>query len=637
VPVSKKIATQLYAFICGENYRLYDVLGNHRETFEGAEGVRFRVWAPNARQVAVVGDFNSWNPQANLCDLLPDYGVWDCFIPSLERYDVYKYAVTRQDGSQVLKSDPFALHFETPPANASKVYELENYKWSDRSWMNRRKKQNLFQTPMNIYEMHLGSWRHHLDGNTLDYVTLAHELADYLNDMGYTHVEVLPVTEYPYGGSWGYQATGYFAPTSRYGTPTQFKQFVDILHQANIGVIMDWVPAHFPKDEHGLYEFDGTYCYEYADSRKNEHKGWGTRVFDFGRPEVRCFLISSAMFWIENYHLDGLRIDAVASMLYLDYEREGEIMRNIYGGRENLEAVEFLRQLNCAVLTSFPDVAMIAEESTAWPLVTKPPYAGGLGFNFKWNMGWMNDVLDYVKLDPIHRAYNHDKLTFSMFYAYSENYLLPISHDEVVHGKFSLVGKMPGNNEMKLAGARAFLGYMMSHPGKKLLFMGCEFGQFIEWDYSRELDWFLLEYEHHRAFQNYVRELNHMYLRHPCFWQIDDSWEGFQWIVANDPIQNIVIFRRIDEKENEIVFICNFSPVTRENYRFGVVRPGGYSCLLCSDEERFGGSGNFPLVVTSCDDTPSHGFEQSIEITIPPLSALWLAPKKQHKRKRRER
>ena len=625
--MTKELAGQLSAFLSGENYRLYQVLGNHKESLHGYSGVRFRVWAPNSKAVSVVGDFNGWDSQKNPCKLLREYGVWECFVPGLKQYDVYKYAVTRQDGKEVLKADPFALHFETPPANASKVLELEAFKWSDKRWLNKRSSQNLTQQPMNIYEMHLGSWRHYPDGNPFDYVKLGQELAAYLNDMGYTHVEIMPVTEYPYGGSWGYQVTGYFAPTSRYGTPGQFRQFINILHKAGIGVIMDWVPAHFPKDEHGLYEFDGGPCYEYADQRKSEHKGWGTRVFDFGRPQVRSFLISSAMFWIEHFHLDGLRIDAVASMLYLDYDRDGqEWMPNIHGGRENLEAVEFLQKLNSAVLTEYPDVAMIAEESTAWPLVTKPPYVGGLGFNFKWNMGWMNDILQYTSLDPIYRAFNHDKLTFSMFYAFSENYLLPISHDEVVHGKCSLVSKMPGNNEMKLASARVFLGYMMSHPGKKLLFMGSEFAQFIEWDYQRELDWFLLEYGHHRAFQSYVRELNKFYLANSCLWQIEDSWDGFQWTVANDSVQHVVVFRRMDEKENELVCICNFSPVERGAYRFGVKQAKGYTCVFSSEEARFGGSGNYPQGEIPCEEIPSHGLGHSVALTLPPLSALWLSP-----------
>ena len=637
MPITKKLAQQLDDFLRGENHRLYKILGNHQETYRGVQGVRFRVWAPHAQAVCVVGDFNDWDPGQNPCTPLAHYGVWECFIPGLKKYDVYKYAVTGYGGRQVLKSDPFALHFETPPANASKIWEPEKFKWTDKRWMSKRRSKNIYQSPMNIYEVHLGSWRHYMDGNTFDYVKLATELAAYLSDMGYTHVEVMPITEYPYCGSWGYQVTGYFAPTSRYGTPEQFMQFVDILHKANIGVIMDWVPAHFPKDEFGLYEFDGTPCYEYADSRKSELRGWGTRAFDYGKGQVRSFLISSAMFWIEHYHLDGLRLDAVACMLYLDYERDNqEWLPNVYGGRENLEAVEFLQKLNSAVLTEFPDVMMIAEESTAWPMVSKPPYVGGLGFNFKWNMGWMNDILQYTSLDPIYRAFNHDKLTFPMFYAFSENYLLPISHDEVVHGKYSLLSKMPGNNEMKLAGARVFLGYMMSHPGKKLLFMGSEFAQFIEWDYQRELDWFLLEYQHHRDFHSYVRELNHFYLQHSCLWQVENSWDGFRWIVADDSIQNIIVFRRMDEKENEMVVVCNFSAAEREHYRFGVAHHCSYTCLLCSEEERFGGSGRFMSGDIPCEDIPSHGFEQSIAITIPPLSAIWLAPQKPVKRRRKK-
>jgi len=501
----KKLGDELCAFSRGEHYRIQQVLGNHPGSKNGVEGTVFRTWAPGAKSVSVVGDFNGWDPAKTHCKLLEDFGVWEKFVPGLSEYEIYKYAILGKDGKLVLKSDPFALHFETPPANASKVMELPEFQWTDGRWMAARIKNNLHQKPMNIYEMHPGSWRRYPDGNCFDYVKLAGELALYLKDMGYTHVELMPVTEYPFDDSWGYQVTGYFAPTSRYGTPRQFMEFVNIMHRAGIGVIADWVPAHFPKDEHGLYQYDGSPCYEYSDPKKNEHYGWGTRVFDYSKPQVRSFLISSAMFWIEHYHIDGIRLDAVASMLYLDYNRGYNAWTpNIYGGNENLEAVEFLKQLNTALLSKHPDIVVIAEESTAWPLVTKPPYVGGLGCNFKWNMGWMNDMLHYNSLDPIYRAYNHDKLTFSMFYAFSENYILPISHDEVVHGKSSLIGKMPGDYQMKFAGAKVFLGFMMTHPGKKLLFMGCEFAQFTEWNHKKELDWILLGYESHRGFQNYA-------------------------------------------------------------------------------------------------------------------------------------
>ncbi|MDR2908368.1 MAG: 1,4-alpha-glucan branching protein GlgB [Oscillospiraceae bacterium] len=632
--MTKLLTQQLDAFLKGENARLWELLGNHAAVRREKSGVWFRVWAPRARAVSVVGDFNDWNPLKNPCRLLEPYGVWECFVAGATPYSIYKYSVTGIDGGVVLKSDPFALHFETAPANASRILELPEYRWADRQWLKKRGGRRLLEEPMNIYEVHPGSWRRYPDGNPFDYEKLALELAEYVADMGYTHVEIMPVTEYPYDGSWGYQVTGFFAPTSRYGTPQQFMAFVNTMHKAGIGVLMDWVPSHFPRDAHGLYAFDGGPCYEYADPRKGEHRGWGTMVFDYSKPQVRSFLISSALFWIERYHIDGLRLDAVASMLYLDYDRS-EWLPNVYGGRENLEAVDFLQKLNSAVLTSYPDVALIAEESTAWPLVTRPPYAGGLGFNFKWNMGWMNDMLHYNSLDPIFRAYNHDKLTFSMFYAFSENYILPISHDETVHGKCSLVSKMPGTYDEKFAGARAFLGYMMSHPGKKLLFMGSEIAQFIEWDYKKELDWMLLEYESHRKFKTYVRTLNHFYKDNSCLWQVEDSWEGFSWIVPDDAGQNIVVFRRIDEGGAELIVVCNFAPVARPRYRVGLNDAVGYRRVLCSDDVEFGGGGLYRQEdEIPCEEIPFHGFPQSMELIVPPLCALWLKPVKQ-KRKRR--
>jgi len=627
MPVAKKTIQSLNAFVRGEHCRVQQILGNHTEKRRGKEGVVFRTWAPNAEKVSVVGDFNHWDPEKNPCVLLEDTGVWEAFLTEVKPYDAYKYAITGKNGQTVLKSDPFALHFETPPANASKVLEPSPFRWTDSRWMKKRAAQKHFQSPMNIYELHMGSWRRYPDGSLFDYVKLAQELSVYLKEMGYTHVEVMPITEHPYDGSWGYQVTGYFAPTSRYGTPDQFKEFVNIMHRAGIGVLMDWVPAHFPKDAHGLYEYDGGPCYEYADPKKSEHLGWGTRVFDYTKPQVRSFLISSALFWIEEYHIDGLRLDAVASMLYLDYDRQQTGWTpNIYGGRENLEAVEFLQNLNQTILTLHPDVLMIAEESTAWPLVTKPPHVGGLGFHYKWNMGWMNDILHYISLEPVYRPFNHDKLTFSMFYAFSENFVLPISHDEVVHGKRSLIEKMPGEYAQKFAGARTFLGYMMSHPGKKLLFMGCEFAQFIEWDYRKELDWLLLDYESHRQFQHYVKTLNHFYLKHPCLWQVEDSWEGFQWVVADDYSQSVIVFRRIDEEENELVVVCNFAPVTRYNYRFGVKAARGYTRVLCSDDAEFGGAAICDQTRYRCEKVPMHGYDQSICITIPAFSVSWYKP-----------
>ena len=625
--------TAIQAFQEGTNYHIQRLLGSHNASKNGQAGYIFRTWAPNAASVSITGSFNNWDSSANPMTRVNNTGVWEGFSVEAKRYDEYKFCITDKKGEQVLKSDPYAKHYETAPANASKIWDSQPFKWTDADWLSHRQKHNPYHNPMNIYEMHLGSWRRYPDGNCFDYDKLADELVSYLTEFGYTHIEILPITEHPFDGSWGYQVNGFFAPTSRYGTPEQFKSFVNKLHNAGIGVILDWVPAHFPKDAHGLALYDGTPCYEYADPTKCEHKGWGTHVFDFAKPEVHSFLISSAMWWVEEFHIDGLRIDAVASMLYLDYDRKhGEWKPNRNGGNENLEAVTFLQKLNSAVLTAQPDVLTIAEESTSWAMVTKPPYMGGLGFNFKWNMGWMNDILQYTSLDPIFRAYNHDKLTFGMFYAFSENFVLPISHDEVVHGKCSLWNKMPGEYDEKFAGMRTFLGFMMSHPGKKLLFMGSEFGQVIEWDYKKELDWLLLDYEAHRQLATYVKDLNHFYLKQTPLWQIEDSWEGFSWIVADDNAQNIVVMRRTDEKGNNLIIVCNFSPIQRENYRFGVPNAYSYKKIFCSNDKKYGGT-NTSNRAALYEEIPSHKHSGSISVTIPPLSVMWFAPKEKSVRK----
>ena len=613
----------IYLFKQGKNFECQRFFGAHLEKRGDYEGVVFRVWAPRAKAVSVVGDFNSWVPTATpMLNLDPDGGIWECFVPGLEQFDIYKYCVTTPADELVFKADPYAFHAETRPANCSKVYDLSGYEWEDSRWQRYISQTDPLNTPMNIYEMHAGSWRTYPDGNQFDYKALADELVPYLIDMGYTHVELLPLMEHPLDASWGYQVTGYFAPTSRYGTPHDFKYFVDKCHRSGIGVIMDWVPAHFPKDQFGLYKFDGTNCYEDQNPLRAEHKEWGTMVFDYGRPEVQSFLISNALFWLEEYHVDGLRVDAVASMLYLDYNRrDGEWSPNAQGGKENLEAIDFLRKLNTEVFARHPHALMIAEESTAWPMVSRPVADGGLGFNFKWNMGWMNDMIRYMSTDPLFRAGNHNKVTFSFFYAFSENFVLPLSHDEVVHGKCSLINKMPGDYEQKFANLRTFYGYMMAHPGKKLLFMGQEFAQFIEWNEAQQLDWMLLGYDRHAQMQHYVRSLNRLYKDTPALWEDDFSWDGFQWIVPDDSSQSVIVFLRRDKKGREILAVCNFAPVLRPDYRFGVPRGGTYTELLNSDAEEFGGSGlhNEPV---KAQKEPMHGFEQSISIKIPPMSTL---------------
>ena len=614
----------LYLFHEGSNSNAYEYFGSHRKN---KNTVVFRVWAPDAKNVSVTGDFNDWSETENpMKPLKNSGGVWEAEIKNIKPYDMYKYCITAADGRTLMKCDPYGFHMETRPGTATKYYEIDDcYEWHDEKWVEGRNGKNIYESPVNIYEIHAGSWKQYDDGNFYSYRALADALVPYVKKMGYTHIEFMPLTEYPFDGSWGYQVTGYFAVTSRYGEPKDLMYLVDKCHENGIGVILDWVPAHFPKDANGLYEFDGGPLYEYSDPRKGEHYGWGTRVFDFGKNEVRSFLMSSASFWLKKYHLDGIRIDAVASMLYLDYDRkDGEWVPNKNGGNENLEAVEFLQKLNENIFRDFPYAMMIAEESTSWPMVTKPAFSGGLGFNFKWNMGWMNDILRYFSLDGFFRKYNHDCITFSMFYAFSENFVLPISHDEVVHGKKSLIDKMPGSYDEKFAGVRAFLGYMMAHPGKKLMFMGQEFGQFIEWNYEKGLDWLLLDYPKHRSLQNYFKKINEFYKANPAFWQIDYSWEGFSWISSDDKDNSVIAFRRIDEKGKEIIVVCNFTNVERCDYRIGIPKKGAYKIVFNSDDVDFGGEGKGNKGKLKTESINMHGFEQSISLDLPPMSAIYI-------------
>lgn len=612
----------LYLFYQGKNYEAYKFFGVHSKKKGRGYTFNFKVWAPNAKSVSVVGDFNEWDRTKNPMKLIAD-GVWEADITKLKQFDAYKYSIETQNGRIILKSDPYGTHFETRPGTATKIFE-SSYEWNDYKWYEAKKEKSIYKSPVNVYEVHLSSWKRSDEREFTDYITFAGDIIPYLKKMSYTHIEFMPLTEYPFDGSWGYQVTGYFAPTSRYGTPDDFRKMVDMFHEAGIGVILDWVPAHFPKDGAGLYEFDGTCCYEYTDERKREHKAWGTRVFDYGKAEVCSFLISSANYWFDEFHVDGLRVDAVASMLYLDYDRrDGEWCANIYGGNENLEAVEFLKHLNEAVFSKHPDALMIAEESTAWPLVTKPTDIGGLGFNFKWNMGWMNDMLSYMSLDPIYRSFNHDKLTFSFFYAFSENYILPISHDEVVYGKCSMINKMPGDYNQKFASYRAFLAYMMAHPGKKLLFMGQEFGQMNEWNYQTQLDWDLMDYDSHKNLLKFSEKLNKFYADNSPLWQNDDSWGGFCWISNDDYKQSVIAFRRIDDSGDEIIAVCNFVPVERRDYRIGVPYKGKYKLMFNTDAEEFGGSGITEKTFKT-ENEGMHGHDQSISMTLAPLSVIYL-------------
>lgn len=613
---------ELEAFSEGRSCHAWRCFGSHPGQKDGQDGYVFRVWAPNAKQVCVFGEFNGWDENANPLEKL-EGGIWQGFVAGLKRFDTYKYAVHGADGKVVAKADPYAFHAETRPGNASKIYDLEEYPWGDQGWLDHRAKNAPYRRPMNIYECHLGSWRRTGEGEFLSYRDTAQYLVPYVKEMGYTHVELLPVMEHPLDASWGYQVTGYFAATSRFGTPDDLKYLIDQLHQAGVGVILDWVPAHFPRDAFGLYHFDGGPTYEYADARKGEHPDWGTQVFDLGRSEVRSFLFSNAMFWLEEYHADGLRVDAVSSMLYLDYGRQdGAWMPNIHGGKENLEAIEFFQKLNTAIFAAHPDVLMIAEESTAWPKVTHPVSDGGLGFNFKWNMGWMNDICHYIKLDPYFRQFNHRDITFSLMYAFSENYILPLSHDEVVHMKGSFLGKMPGDNAEKFAGVRAFYTYMLTHPGKKLTIMGTELGQWNEWHYEYSLDWHLLQYEPHRQIHQFFKTANAMYLEQTALWEQDDSWQGFQWLCADDNTANTVAFLRWDREGKPLVVVANFSPIHRKGYQVGLPFPGTWAPVFNTDAEEFGGAGLGDTAPIKSVDIPCHDQEQSMAIDLPPMSVM---------------
>src|SRR4051794_24481333 len=610
----------------GRHEELYARLGAHPTEIDGITGTAFAVWAPNAHGVSIVGDFNGWDGRLHPLRTLGSSGVWELFVPDVEPGARYKYEVHGADGRMRLKADPLASRTEVPPANASVVFS-PGHEWRDDAWLEQRRASHPHAEPMSVYEVHLGSWR-----QGLGYRELADQLADYAVDMGFTHVELMPVMEHPFSGSWGYQVTGYFAPSARWGTPDEYAELVDRLHERGIGVIVDWVPAHFPKDAWALARFDGTALYEHADPRRGEHPDWGTLVFDFGRREVRNFLVANAVYWLEEFHVDGLRVDAVASMLYLDYSRrDGEWLPNVYGGRENLDAIAFLQETNATAYRRVPGIVMIAEESTAWPAVSRPTHLGGLGFGFKWNMGWMHDTLDYFEREPVHRKYHHHSLTFGLLYAFTENFVLPLSHDEVVHGKGSLLQKMPGDRWQQFANLRALYGFMWAHPGKKLLFMGGEFGQNDEWNESAgSLDWHLLEHAEHGGVQALVRDLNHAYRAEPALWEVDFEAHGFRWVEANASEDNVLVFMRLSaDGSRQLMCACNFSPVPRHGYRIGLPGPGRWRELLNTDSEFYGGSGVGNMGAVCADEQPWHELPYSAELSLPPLGVVWLVPEDQ--------
>ena len=632
-----------YLFGAGTHYRIYEKLGAHLMTFEGARGVAFAVWAPNAKSVSVIGSFNGWNTRRHPMRLLGTSGIWELFIPGLAALDQYKFHIVQSTGHQVDKCDPYAFYAQLRPETASVIFPIRRYQWKDRKWMTARKKKDVYASAMNIYEVHLGSWmRVPEEGNRfLTYTELAEKLVPYVKEMGFSHIELLPVEEHPFDGSWGYQVTGYYAPTSRYGTPAMFKAFIDACHSHGIGVILDWVPAHFPKDAFGLGRFDGTALYEHQDPRRGEHLQWGTYIFNYGRKEVSNFLLANALFWLEEYHIDGLRVDAVASMLYLDFgKNDGEWAPNAYGGRENLEAVEFLKHMNSVISKQVPGAMMIAEESTAWEGVTRPVEENGLGSTMKWNMGWMNDFLSYIKKDPIYRKYHHNHLTFGMAYHYSEHFVLVLSHDEVVHEKSAMIGKMPGDLWQKYANLRLSYGFMYAHPGKKLLFMGGEFAQFHEWNEAQSLDWHLLQYQDHQQMQRYMKALNHLYLSESAFWEMDDNPEGFTWIECDDAASSVVSFIRRSQ-EKELYVICNFTPEVYPDFRVGVPEAGRYQEIFNSDAPQFGGSGVQNQKPVCSEKMPWNRYENSIRIQVPPLGMTILEKvinqprNKQQKQKRK--